>query len=141
MTLLEEWATLMAELGLGTYEPDGPGGTLYHPRLPSTPDQCMAIALYGGAESDSKNPYDEPSLQVRVRGPADDSRIAEADAQNVYDTLHGLGPRELTAGGTWLQLAICQNAGPVYIGVDQNGRHEYTVNVRCDVQRSTPQRP
>ncbi|NJP27106.1 hypothetical protein FLW53_23475 [Microbispora sp. SCL1-1] len=140
MTLLEELATLLAELGLGTYEVDAPGGTIFHPRLPSTPDRCMAVARYGGAESDSKNPWDELSVQVRVRGPAADSRIAEQDAQAVYDALHGLGMRELTPDGTWLQLAICQNGGPVYIGTDGNGRHEYTVNVRMDIDHETPQR-
>lgn len=141
MTLLEELAQLLAGLGLGTYKADGtPGGTIYLAALPSSPDRAMAVARYGGAESDSLNPWDEVSVQVRVRGPAADARIAEQDAQAVYDALHGLGMRTL-AGGTWLQLAVCQNGGPVYIGRDQNGRHEWTVNVRVDVQRTTPNRP
>lgn len=141
MTLLEELAWLLAELGLGTFNSDGSaGGTIFLATLPSTPDRCMAVARYGGAESDSKNPYDELSVQVRCRGPAADARAAEQDAQAVYDALHGLGMRELTPGGTWLQLAICGGGGPVYIGRDQNGRHEYTVNIRLDIDHETPQR-
>lgn len=142
MTLIEELASLLAELGLGTFNSDGSaGGTIFLAALPSSPDRAMAVARYGGAESDSLNPWDEISVQVRVRGPAADARQAEQDAQAVYDALHGLGMRELTPGGTWLQLAVCQNGGPVYIGRDQNGRHEWTVNVHVDVQRSTPNRP
>lgn len=141
MTLLEEWAALLAELGLGTYQSDGAaGGTIYTTKLPTAPDRAIAVARYGGAESDSRNPWDEPSIQIRCRGSAADSREAETDAQAVYDRLHGLGMRELTPGGTWLQLAICGGGGPAYIGTDQNGRPEYTVNVRCDLQRSTPNR-
>lgn len=141
MTLLEEVAALLAELGLGTYQADGAaGGTIFTTRLPTSPDRCMAVARYGGAESDSRNPWDEPSIQIRCRGSAVDSREAETDAQAVYDALHGLGMRELTPGGTWLQLAICGGGGPAYIGTDGNGRHEYVVNVRCDVDHETPNR-
>ncbi|MEV4320991.1 minor capsid protein [Microbispora rosea] len=140
MTLLEEFAALLAELDLGTYQADGAtGGTIFTTKLPSTPDRCMAVARYGGAESDSRNPWDQPSIQIRCRGSATDSREAEADAQAVYDALHGLGMRTLP-GGTWLQLAICGGGGPVYIGTDQNGRHEYVVNARCDIDHETPQR-
>jgi hypothetical protein len=139
MTLLEEFAQLLEHLGLGTYTPEGVGGTIYLAALPTTPDECMAIARYGGSESDSRLPYDEPSMQVRVRGTAADARTGEQQAQDVYDALHGLGSREL-AGGTWLQLAIGVNGGPAYIGRDGNGRHEWTVNFRCEISRTTPTR-
>lgn len=141
MTLLEELAQLLADLGLGTYNADGtPGGTIYHPLLPASPDRCLAIARYGSSESDSVHPWDSLNVQIRVRGPRADARIAEADAQAVYDALHGLGDREL-AGGTWLELAVCTQGGPVYIGPDANGRHEWTVNFRIDIQRPTLNRP
>ncbi|MEV1204444.1 minor capsid protein [Microbispora rosea] len=141
MTLLEELAALLAELGLGTYNSDGAaGGSIFLAALPTAPDRCMAVARYGGAESDSRNPWDQPSIQIRCRGSAVDAREAEADAEAVYDALHGLGMRELTPDGTWLQLAICGGGGPVYIGRDTNGRHEFTVNVRMDIDHETPQR-
>lgn len=142
MTLLEEFCLLLDELGLGTYDVNGlPGGTIFHTILPATPDVAMAAALYGGDESDSKNGWDEPSIQVRVRGLSTDSRVAEQRAQAVWDALHGLGRRYLTPGGTWLQLVICRNGGPVYIGRDSNGRHEFTVNAGVDLDRPTPNRP
>ena len=118
MTLLEEFAALAAELGLGTYRADGtPGGTIFLAGLPSTPDEAIAIGRYGGSEADTRLPYDEPRLQFRVRGISADVRTAEARAQAVYDALHGLGMRTLP-GGTWLQLAVAAQGGPIYIGPD-----------------------
>lgn len=141
MTLSEEFALLLADLGVGTYHQDGtPGGTIYLTALPTTPDEAIAIARYGGTEADSRLPYDEVSLQVRARGTAADARAGEALAQAAYDALHGCGYRRLP-GGTWLQLAVCTGGGPAYIGRDENGRHEWTVNVRAEVERVTAHRP
>lgn len=141
MTLLEEFAALAAQLDLGIYRADGtPGSTIFLASLPSAPDEAIAIGRYGGAEADGRLPYDEPRLQFRVRGDAADVRAAEDRAQAVYDALHGLGMRMLP-GGTWLQLAVGAQGGPIYIGPDQTGRPEYTVNVRVEVRRPTPQRP
>lgn len=143
MTLTEEVAELLAELGVGTYRADGaPGGTIYLTSLPDSPDVALAVALYGatGAESDSRLPYDESRLQVRARGTREDARTGEALAQAAYDALHGLGYRAMP-GGTWLQLAVCQGGGPSYLGRDGNGRHEWVVNLRAEVERRTLNRP
>ncbi|MEV0619599.1 minor capsid protein [Nonomuraea sp. NPDC050404] len=141
MTLLEEFCALLDELGAGSYDAQGlPGGDIFHTVLPPAPDVAMAVALYGGGESDAALGWDEPSIQVRVRGTSTDARVAEQRAQAVYDLVHGLGDRYLTPGGTWLQLAIGVNGGPVYISTDGNGRHEYTCNFRVDLDRPTPNR-
>lgn len=136
MTLLEEFAALLAQRGLGTYEDDG--GTIFLAALPAAPDVAIALARYPGGESDSRLPYDEVNLQIRCRGDGD-PRTAEGAAQAVYDELHGLGMITLP-GGTWLQLAVGVQGGPIYIGRDQNGRHEFTVNLRAEVRRPTPHR-
>jgi hypothetical protein len=136
VTLLEEFGLLAAELGLGTW---GLDGTIYLNTLPAAPDACMAVARYGGPEADSKNPWDEVSIQYRVRGVSDDVTPAEDAAQAVYDRLHGLGPREL-AGGTWLELMIGRQGGPIFMDRDANERPNWSINFRCDVQRSTPNR-
>lgn len=140
MTLLEEFAALLDELDVGTYHADGTaGGTVFLAALPTSPDRAIAVARYGAGESDSRLGYDEVNLQFRARGSSADARTAEQDAQSVYDALHGLGERTLP-GGTWLQLAVAGQGGPIYIGRDQNGRHEYTVNVRAEVRRVTRNR-
>lgn len=141
MTVTEEVAALLAELGVGDYRADGsPDGTIYLTALPSAPDAALAVARYGGPEADSRLPYDEVSLQVRARGSAEDARTGERLAQRAYDALHGCGHRTLP-GGTWLQLAVCTGGGPAPIGRDGNGRHEWVVNVRAEVERPTPHRP
>ncbi|MCP2261084.1 hypothetical protein LX15_004804 [Streptoalloteichus tenebrarius] len=140
MTLLEQLAHLLHDLGLGVYRADGrPGGDVFLAVLPQAPDSAVAVARYGGGEADSLLGWDEPRIQVRVRGPARDARVAEARAQAVYDALHGLGPRALV-GGTWLQLVVGVTSGPAYIGRDQAGRHEYTVNLRLEIRNRSVNR-
>jgi hypothetical protein len=140
LVLEEELALLLQDLGLGSYKPDAAGGTLYWPVAPSDPDECTTLAIYGGTESSSRDPYDEPRLQVRCRGNAIDPRIPKRQAVAVYDALHGLGHRPL-AGGTELQLAVGIGSGPEYMGRDATGRHEYVVNFRVEVYRPHLQRP
>ncbi|MEV7011544.1 minor capsid protein [Streptosporangium sp. NPDC051022] len=132
MNLSEEFAQLLAELGLGTYP-----GSIFLTRMPTGPDRCLVVARYGGPESSLADDYDEPSIQIRARGPAADARVAEEDAQDVYDALNGLDRRYL-AGGTWLQLMVATQGGPIFIGQDQNGRVEFTVNLRAEVRMYKP---
>lgn len=132
MTLLEEFMALLDQLALDV----GPRFLL---KMPASPDRCVVLARYGGTESLLADNYDEPRIQLRVRGPFTDSRIAERDAELVYDRLNGLGTLTLP-GGTWLQLAVAIQAGPVFIGLDSNQRPEFTVNLRCDVSRTASHR-
>jgi hypothetical protein len=132
MTLLEEFIALLDLLDLDV-------GPRFSAKMPSSPDRCVVLARYGGDESLLADNYDEPRIQLRTRGPATDARIAEADAELLYDHLNGLGTMTLP-GGTWLQLAVGLNGGPVYIGQDANNRAEYTVNLRCDVSRTATNR-
>ncbi|WP_113699184.1 minor capsid protein [Nonomuraea lactucae] len=132
MTLLEEFQQLLTAMALDL-------GPVFSTKMPASPDRCVVLARYGGAESSLADNYDEPRIQARVRGPATDVRIAERDAELVYDRLNGLGTLTLP-GGTWLQLAVALQAGPVFIGLDSNQRPEYTVNLRCDVSRTSTNR-
>lgn len=138
MTLLEEFAALAQTLTLGTYS-SGPDSTIFLRKLPDQPDSALAVARYGGPESDSAIGYDMVMLQYRVRGPNTDHRLAEAAAQKVYDQLHGLHDRTLP-GGTWLVLMIGTQGGPVDIGDDDHDRPEYVVNFRAEVAHPTPNR-
>jgi len=134
MTLVEEIAWLLDELGVATFDPETPAGNqVFIGRLPESPDTAIAIARYSGVEAPIGH-YDEPQIQFRVRGPATDARVAQNLAQAVYDAMHGLGTRYL-AGGTWLQLAVGTQSGPIDIGQDEHGRPELTINVRLDVSR------
>ncbi|MBF8191658.1 hypothetical protein ITP53_39390 [Nonomuraea sp. K274] len=132
MTLLEEVIAYLGGLDLDL-------GPVYSTKMPAAPDRCMAVARYGGSESLLADNYDQVRLQFRCRGPAADVRVAERDAELIYDALNGLEGITLP-GGTWLSLMVGLNAGPVYIGQDANGRDEYTVNFRASVSRTASHR-
>ncbi|MFI6904886.1 minor capsid protein [Nonomuraea sp. NPDC050394] len=132
MTLLEELLALLDQLDLDL-------GPHFATKMPAAPDRAVAVARYGGAESRLADNYDEPRIQFRCRGPAADPRIAEHDAETIYDALNGLQDLMLV-GGTRLSLMVGLNGGPVYIGQDANKRDEYTVNVRCEISRTSTNR-
>lgn len=138
--LAEHTATLHPDL---TYRPDAPYtdlevGVVVGP-IPSHPPRVVAVATYGGAESDSKLRWDEPNVQWRVRGTADE-RVSRGIAQAIYDRMHGAGPFALP-DGTRLQLAVGQQSGPISLGFDDQGRQEHTVNARIEIERVTEHRP
>lgn len=138
MSVAEEFCALLDELGVGEYRP-GVGGDVFLLRLPPDPDRAFRVAPYGGGEADAKHGEDEPHVQVWIRGRPHDSAGALDDAQRVYDRVHGLHERPLP-GGTWLEHAICDHGGPIYVGPDEHGRHEFTVNFRVGVERTTRNR-
>lgn len=132
MTLLEEIIAYVSGLGLDV-------GPMFSTKLPAAPDRAVAVARYGGPESRLADNYDEPRLQFRCRGPAADVRVAERDAELLYDRLNGIEDIVLP-GGTLLSLMVGLQAGPVYIGQDANKRDEYTVNFRTEIARTSTNR-
>lgn len=133
-TLIEQVAALLGQLSLGVYAPNDTTGTIFLAALPEQPVQAIAVAQYGGPESDAKLGYDQPSIQVRVRG-LEDATDALRTAQRVYDALHGLSSITLP-GGIWLVSCVGTQGGPAYIGRDLSGRHEYTVNFRMEIRNT-----
>lgn len=136
--LLDGLARHLHDRGLVDYQPDASGGDCYLDTMPQTPDEVVALTLYGGLEADSKLPYDEPRLQVRVRGTAVRT-VSYQRAQLLYDELNGLGPVDLP-DGTRLQLAYALQT-PASMGLDDNGRHEHTTNYQLEVLAPTTHRP
>lgn len=137
MTLVEELAQLLHNLGLGAYRADGSaGGDIFLFAAPTSPDSAITITPYAGVEADSKLGYDEPRFQIRTRAPAADSRVAMQRAQAIYDALHGLSNLTLP-GGTWLCLMIGLQSGPASLGRDANGRLELVLNFRAELRRTT----
>ncbi|GAA0605632.1 hypothetical protein GCM10010174_22980 [Kutzneria viridogrisea] len=133
MTLLEEFARLLQEFGLGSYQPAG-GGTIVLAVPPAMPDAVLVLTRAAGLDADSTLPYDTPTVQVRVRGAVKDAVGAEGTAQAVYDALHGLGSRALP-GGTWLVLGLATGGGPVYAGRDSADRDQWDVSFRMELHR------
>jgi hypothetical protein len=139
VSLSHEFAQMLDEFGLGTYDPTGTSGDLFVGSLPVEPEFAVKVSRYGGVESDAKHGYDEPQVQVWVRGPRGDAEAAESRAQAVYDACHGLRRRDLP-GGTRMLSCIGTQAGPVDVGLDEHGRHEWSVNFRVELRRQTTNR-
>lgn len=139
--LLDGLARYLAERGLVTYTSGG-GDTddCFLEFLPTGPDEAVALTIYdAAAEPDSLLPYDEPRVQVRVRGTTD-PRVSRRRCARIRSELHGLGPVTLP-DGTQLILSVCLQGAPASIGVDDNRRHEHTANFRMEIRQPTAHRP
>ena len=137
--LLDGLARYLAERGLVVYDLSGAGGDCFIELMPSTPDEAVTLTVYDdGREPDSLLPYDEPRVQVRVRGTTD-PRVSRRRCQAIRSHLHGLGP-VILPDGTHLILAISIQGDAASMGVDENSRHEHVCNFRMEIRRPTVHR-
>jgi hypothetical protein len=97
--------------------------TLYPNDFPATAtDDCATVTLSGGGEA--KAVIQRPSIQVKVR--AKDPATAEAKAWEVFNFLNN--KRNFDVGTFHVVLSTAQQATPLYIGTDANGRFLYSIN-------------
>lgn len=137
--LLDGLARHLQAKGLVTFETAGTGGDCFVDTMPSTPDVAVVLSTYDdGREPDSKLGYDEPRVQVRVRGTKD-PRVSRDRCKAIYAELHGLGETTLP-DGTALILSVALQNGPASIGIDANGRHEHVCNFRMEHRAVTQNR-
>lgn len=107
--------------------------------LPSGPDRVVSVLSQAGPESDSKLPYDEIGVQLVFRCEANPTWALDM-WEAVYNRVHGL--RHVTLPqGTRLVWALAVQSSPVRIGQDENGRHQYSMNIRAEIRRPTQERP
>lgn len=137
--LLDSIARHLAAQGLVVYDATGAGGDLFIESMPSAPGVAVVLTVYDdGREPDSRLGYDEPRMQVRVRGDAD-PRTSRRMCAAIRAELHGLGPITLP-GGIELILSVCLQSAPASMGVDSNGRHEHVCNFRLEHRSITTHR-
>jgi hypothetical protein len=136
VTLLEEVAQWLDQLGLGDYLPNTVGGSIFLLQAPQTPDVCIAVAPYTSVEDDQGLPYDKLRFQFRIRGQKGDKTSGYRLAKQVFDAVKGHGSTYLPAG-TWM-LQCLALSGPALMGFDESGRDEYTVNVEIEVATRAP---
>lgn len=129
MNLLEALARHLDALGLVTW--DLPGTDVFLEHLPSSPDEVVVVAGYGGMDSNAGQPWDHPRVQIRARGTAD-PRVSRDRLQGIYDALHGLSHTTLP-GDVELIDCIGLQSSPQYLERDQNGRHQHVLNFELDV--------
>lgn len=115
------------------------GGNVFVDRLPSSPDELVSVFGFGGFEADSALPYDSPVIQVIVRA-TNNPKWALDMWDAIYAKTQGLRNTELP-DGTYLVFAIILQSGPFYLGPDDSGRIQYTMNIRAEIKNSTEERP
>jgi len=127
----------IADAGLGTYRPTGAytaGETgIVLGTVPPVPDRVIVLTPYAATRplglADTS-----VSVQVRVRGPAGDSRAASAVLDPVHELLDGA--RGLVLGGVRV-VQILHASGPAPIGLDSSNRPELTDNFVVQAERPT----
>lgn len=129
--------------GLVAFDEAGVGGNCFVNRLPSAPHLAVMIKQTGGnfLPDGKALGYDEPTLQVLVRGTKD-PRSGAALAQALYDHYHGLHAVTLDPAGEAVRLIDCSSlqSGPEHIGTDENDRHMYSLNLALHVRNETQHR-
>lgn len=137
--LLDGLARHLQDKTLVEYDPVGTSGDCFIESMPSAPDEAVALTIYDdGGEPDSKLGYDEPHVQVRVRGTAD-PRVSRRRCADIRSELHGLGPLTFP-DGTELILSVALQNAPAALGVDETGRHEHVANFRMEIRNVTVHR-
>jgi hypothetical protein len=127
--LAADIAQYLDDENLVTVDPSGVAGNCFIDTLPATPETAVGIFSGSAGPPDAKTSLDRPGVQLQVRGDTD-PRTAFALAEALRVKLHGLSNLTL-ASGTLVKLITANQSQPVYIGTDENGRHQYSVNLSC----------
>lgn len=135
MSVAEGIALYLEAQGHGDFVEGGSGGspTIFINRAPATPDDIIVIGETGGYPSQGAydSVYTLPTFQIRVR---DESlRLGGQRARELHTLLERATSLALPTVGVVVALSALQP--PAYIGTDGNQRHEYTFNLRVELQR------
>ncbi len=130
---------------LVTYEAGAAGGNCFLEHLPDSPDEAVMVLSTGGNPTPAMTTYgwDEPTVQLMVRGVPEDPETPQAAAQALYDALQGLRYVTLDAGGDdEVRLCVCTSlqTAPFNLGRDEKGRYRFTLNVALHVRAKTEHR-
>ena len=107
--------------------------------LPATPDVCIAVGGYGGAPPTHGFgtlgiQYEEPGVQLLVRGAPHDSVEPEARAQRVYQAMAKI--QGMTLSGTKYLMVRPQQSPFELKRDDQDTRVVFAANFLCEKEPS-----
>lgn len=136
--LAVELAKYLHNQGIGIFDEQSASGNIFIQNLPSKPDNCLSIYHTGGTPTDSKLGYDIQTIQLILRG-TESPQLIYNKLLNIFNKLHGLSSLELILDGSWI-ISCLANDVPAYIGQDQNGRHEYSLNLAFEVRNKSTNR-
>lgn len=127
-SLMAGVAQLLEDAGVGTWQPAGAYASgadrpIYIRAVPAAPNRVITVSHYPVAQEPWTSDAVE-GIQVRNRGPADDPRPADDDADAIRAALDGL--QHVVVGGVHVALVQWQSGAPM--GQDDNRRWEMTQN-------------
>lgn len=128
MDVIESVMRYLEGLGHATID-----STIFEGRMPSNPDEALAIRGTAGPEADRKFAYDLPTFQIMARGARGaDPRPIKQWLKDIYLELHGFHgemPGPLEVFDCWgIQSA------PIDLGRDENNRIQYSINFGVEVR-------
>jgi len=137
-------AKYLTDAGLVTYT-TAAGGDCFPERLPDTPDAAVMILSTGGNPTPAAATwgYNEPTVQIMVRGAPNDAATPQARAVALYGALQGLRYVLLDEDGDdEVSLIVCESmqTAPANIGTDHRNRYRYTLNFALHVRALTTNR-
>jgi len=131
--IANDFGDRMASLGIGSTTGTV---TIFNQRLPSSPDNAIAIRSMAGSEPvRAMGPVsgppilDRPGVQILIRN----LKLVDLDAKvravrDAFDWWHGT-----INGHVYRHVRLAYQ--PVYLGVDENNRHQASVNFDIDKER------
>lgn len=130
---------------LVVYDPDGAAGDCFLEHLPDVPDAALMLLSSGGNPTPAAATwgYDEPTVQLLVRGLPNDPATPQGRAHALYGALQGLRYTVLDAGGpdeVFLIVCTSPQSAPVNIGTDEKGRYRFTLNFALHIRALTAHR-
>ena len=132
MNLTSEMAQYLDNQGLGTFDEFSSSGDIYIMTMPSTPDDILCLYQRGGLTADGKLGYDNPNIQIMVRGV--NVLTTQQRAQNVYNALQGFHARSFVANGIHIVNCIASQSAPNFLGKDENRRFEFSLNFILEIK-------
>lgn len=113
------------------------GTDLFLGLMPNSPDECVALYEYAGAEPlevlvDNTATLERPSVQVMTRAGRNDYPAARALMVAVRDALTDI-TNETISGETFLRVSQISSINA--LGVDENDRPRFTLSLQVVVER------
>ena len=125
--IINEIANYLQTQDIGTK-----GTDIFLSRQSDSPNDQIVIYNTGGIEPDRYLPTADPTFQIIVRNT--NYQTGESLVADIVDALHQVTNVELEEDGTYYYyIFLMGEAG--HIGRDDKGRHEWSINFICKVQR------
>jgi hypothetical protein len=120
------------------YDEDGTSGNVFISAYPSAPDVVVGVYPTGGNPVEEYLEWDKPTFQIVVRGDRNPKTASDL-SQSIFDILNDFWKGYLVDGGTYIWHISGVQSAPNYLGPDENGRHEYSLNFEVECKNSNRQ--